>query len=638
MVDDQFELFDRRRHVLLANADELEQIVGEFKQTGIGAAGDLGTAPDGLDPLLVGVAEARQRLRNDVIEVGVFGEVKRGKSTLINALIGREVSSMRVTPETAVPIWVERGTGPSTVVFEDGSTRNLDDPRDALDYATQRFRKSRKDNGSHDIPEISRVIVRVDAAWLPRGIRLIDTPGLADPSLTDVYEELTLAELERVAAAVVVLVSPPTISSSEVRFLRAVDERQIAKSFLVCNFYPDHWDSPDTREEVRDYIEEIVDGRSGDDAARADDLKLYDVNAKAGWVAIQANDETGYDDSGVGRLRRDLASFVTEGAAQAVLNAATRGLHESATLLRQRIHERMQVLSDPSSSRVLTEKIEGRVRATDAEAAAIIRWIREQRSAFEKEMLAVAREPFDVALDEVDRLTTASSVERMELGLRVRVETAGSRLDLMMKTELRELENEVRRRLWDAFGVDEAPGVLVPTPHGTLIPPGVIAIPPAGGDGDWAASITAGGAIGLGTGLIGGSLAGGVGLALIAAGPAGWIIGAGVGAVVGVLIGTAGMKTLLGKQLSPEARSSIRSQLDGVRVTSQRQVVEVIDAAISGLTSSVESMARSHKRESEVELDSIRQFISDPAGLPAVIRTTTDLKVRIDTMCEQLAG
>ena len=50
------------------------------------------------------LSQARMHLKSSTIEVGIFGEVNRGKSTLINALVGTEVSSMRITPEQAVPV------------------------------------------------------------------------------------------------------------------------------------------------------------------------------------------------------------------------------------------------------------------------------------------------------------------------------------------------------------------------------------------------------------------------------------------------------------------------------------------------------------------------------------------------------
>ncbi len=58
--------------------------------------------------------------------MGIFGLIKRGKSTLVNGLVGREVSSMHVTPETAVPVYVSYGDTPAAVIhFADGTVKHV---------------------------------------------------------------------------------------------------------------------------------------------------------------------------------------------------------------------------------------------------------------------------------------------------------------------------------------------------------------------------------------------------------------------------------------------------------------------------------------------------------------------------------
>ena len=126
------------------------------------------------------VSQARLRLGSDTIEVGIFGEVKRGKSTLINALVGRRVSSMRVTPETASPVWVESGTTKTLAILADGTTKIVEDSAEAQKLASQRYRRG-------DGPEVVRVIQYAELSWLPEGLRLVDTPGLQDPSLSESY-------------------------------------------------------------------------------------------------------------------------------------------------------------------------------------------------------------------------------------------------------------------------------------------------------------------------------------------------------------------------------------------------------------------------------------------------------------------
>ena len=70
------------------------------------------------------------RIRHDLerrdFTVGLFGLVKRGKSTLMNALLGAELSPTHVTPETAVPIHVRRGPRAQAMVhLVDGEVRAM---------------------------------------------------------------------------------------------------------------------------------------------------------------------------------------------------------------------------------------------------------------------------------------------------------------------------------------------------------------------------------------------------------------------------------------------------------------------------------------------------------------------------------
>ena len=93
------EAFDAERASLLSAVSHFEDVWGRFQERrGI-------DVDDGADSLIAHeLALVRADLESTQFTVGVFGLIKRGKSTLLNALIGREVSSMHVTPETAVPV------------------------------------------------------------------------------------------------------------------------------------------------------------------------------------------------------------------------------------------------------------------------------------------------------------------------------------------------------------------------------------------------------------------------------------------------------------------------------------------------------------------------------------------------------
>jgi ribosome biogenesis GTPase A len=85
----------------------------------------LGTAQDRQQ-----IAALRDRLNAARLRVLVAGEAKRGKSTLINALLGRAVLPAGVTPLTAVATTVRYGNDPYAEVRWSGTcTRRSPDCR-----------------------------------------------------------------------------------------------------------------------------------------------------------------------------------------------------------------------------------------------------------------------------------------------------------------------------------------------------------------------------------------------------------------------------------------------------------------------------------------------------------------------------
>jgi ribosome biogenesis GTPase A len=115
------------------------------------------------------VAEAAGRLQALVLEVAVVGEFKRGKSSLINALLGRQVLPVGVLPLTAVPTVLERGEEGLLVEYADGRRE-----QHTLD---QLARFATEDANPANTLGVTRVTARLHAPLLDDGVRLVDTPG-----------------------------------------------------------------------------------------------------------------------------------------------------------------------------------------------------------------------------------------------------------------------------------------------------------------------------------------------------------------------------------------------------------------------------------------------------------------------------
>jgi GTP-binding protein EngB required for normal cell division len=171
------------------------------------------------------VAELRERLQERRLRVLVAGEAKRGKSTLVNALLGRPVLPSAVTPLTALATAVRYGRDEgATVVFANGRTETY--PLSALDdLVTERGNPGNR-------RELASVTVTVDAPILARGLELVDTPGSGSVYAHNTAEaELALKTMD---AAVFVLTADPPVSASERDLMSRVAQLSV-RMFVVLN-------------------------------------------------------------------------------------------------------------------------------------------------------------------------------------------------------------------------------------------------------------------------------------------------------------------------------------------------------------------------------------------------------------------
>jgi GTPase SAR1 family protein len=128
-----------------------------------------------------------------VLRVTVFGEYSVGKSTLINALLGRQLLAAKLRPTTGVPAEIRYGADDVTIVFRDGTERKM------TIEAADGYSNLGVENRARD--EVERIIIAAPNAILKGGIALIDTPGILDDD-----KQTERSRLEVAGADVVLLV------------------------------------------------------------------------------------------------------------------------------------------------------------------------------------------------------------------------------------------------------------------------------------------------------------------------------------------------------------------------------------------------------------------------------------------------
>jgi Dynamin family len=177
------------------------------------------------------LAALRDRLAEARLRVMVVGEAKRGKSTLVNALLGREVLPSGVTPLTAVTTTVRYGEDERAEVrFLDGHEEKH--PLTALaDLVTERGNPGNR-------RRIAGVTVYLAAPVLAGGVELVDTPGTG--SVFEWDTQTAYEALPSMDTAVFVLTADPPVSATERDLLGRVAGLS-ATMFTVLN-KADHLD------------------------------------------------------------------------------------------------------------------------------------------------------------------------------------------------------------------------------------------------------------------------------------------------------------------------------------------------------------------------------------------------------------
>ncbi len=168
---------------------------------------------------------ARARLGAGRLNLAVLGEFKRGKSTLINRLLGAPVLPVGVVPMTSLAILVEHGPRPEVDVELASGERLRLAPEALRDYATE-------SGNPENRRRVTRVVVRHPAQILAAGVVLVDTPGVG--SVHDHNTEVAHRALAEADAAVFVFSVDSPASRVELDFLSSVRER-VGRVIFVLN-------------------------------------------------------------------------------------------------------------------------------------------------------------------------------------------------------------------------------------------------------------------------------------------------------------------------------------------------------------------------------------------------------------------
>jgi GTPase Era involved in 16S rRNA processing len=183
--------------------------------------------------------ELREKIRENAFNLVVVGQFKRGKTSLINALLGADILPVAVVPLTSIVTIMTWGEALRIKVhFIDNRTAEIK-PESLPEYVTE------KGNPKNE-KAVREVVVTYPSPYLKDGVRLIDTPGVG--SIYQHNTDVAYQYLPKSDAALFLLSVDQPMSRAELDFLKDVKEYS-NKIFFLLN-KADYLPEPDLRESM----------------------------------------------------------------------------------------------------------------------------------------------------------------------------------------------------------------------------------------------------------------------------------------------------------------------------------------------------------------------------------------------------
>jgi small GTP-binding protein len=168
--------------------------------------------------------ELSEKLIYNQFYLVIVGLFKRGKSSIINSLIGRELAPVAVTPLTSVITFFQYGSVTAAEVYFKNGNHVPIDLHDIFLYISE-------ENNPKNCRNVEYVKINTKADVL-ENIILVDTPGLG--SLFSHNTNTTIEFLPRIDAALFVLSADVPISKADEEFLRKIKD-SIPNVLFVLN-------------------------------------------------------------------------------------------------------------------------------------------------------------------------------------------------------------------------------------------------------------------------------------------------------------------------------------------------------------------------------------------------------------------
>jgi len=324
--------------------------------------------------------DLKEKVRSNAFNLVVVGQFKRGKTSLINALLGAEILPVAVVPLTSIVTIMTWGEALRIkVYFNDGKIAEIK-PESLVEYVTEK-------GNPKNVKDVREVVLTYPSPYLKDGVRLIDTPGVG--SIYQHNTDVAYQYLPKSDAALFLLSVDQPMSKAELDFLNDVKEYS-NKIFFVLN-------KADYLRE-NDLKESIEFSRNGLKEAMGSDVKLFPVSARLALEGTAAQSGELMEKSMLPLFSKDLNRFLMEEKGNVLILSVTNNLLRSISQAKLELELELKSLTTP------LEELKEKIRAFENK----------------KGEVAQVKRDFEILLEgEVSRLTKGQLEDDLQRFVRV---------------------------------------------------------------------------------------------------------------------------------------------------------------------------------------------------------------------------
>ncbi len=357
---EELDRFDRVKKETAALLKDIANILRNSESVGDEKSGRLELAKD-LEDLEI----TSKNLNLGVFRLLVLGDMKRGKSTFLNALIGENILPSDVNPCTAlltilrygrekqVTIYFNDETAPEKIDFTTFKNKYTIDPTEA-----KRLQQEKK----LAFPNINYAVVEYPLPLLEKGIEIVDSPGLND---TEARNELSLGYINNCHAILFVMRATQPCTLAERRYLENYIKDRGVTIFFLINAWDQVQDSlidPEDEEELAEAegkLRRVFKANLGEYCEiEGKDLYEQRVFPVCSLIALRKrlkNKDASLAGTGFPRFMGSLNEFLTRDKASVQLRQAKNLAEQTVKKVSESVDRRIPLLEEDINR--LKEKI-----------------------------------------------------------------------------------------------------------------------------------------------------------------------------------------------------------------------------------------------------------------------------------------